>query len=41
MYSSMKFFLNKFIDLCREYTRKFLLQKMAEILKDYADRLVG
>jgi len=41
MSSSMKDFLDKFFDLCREYPEEILLQKMAEILRDYADRLDG
>ena len=41
MSSSMKDFLNKFFDLCREYQEQIPPQKMAEILRDYADRLDG
>ena len=41
MSSSMKDFLDKFFDLCREYQEEIPPQKMAEILRDYADRLVG
>ena len=37
--SSMKDFLDKFFDLCREYQEEIPPQKMAEILRDYADRL--
>ena len=39
MSSSMKDFLNKFFDLCREYQQEIPAQKMAEILREYADRL--
>ena len=39
MSSSMKDFLNKFFDLCREYQQEIPPQKMAEILREYADRL--
>ena len=39
MSSSMKDFLDKFFDLCREYQQEILPQKMAEILREYADRL--
>ena len=39
MSSSMKDFLDKFFDLCREYQKEILPQKMAEILREYADRL--
>ena len=39
MSSSMKYFLDKFFDLCREYQQKIPLQKTAEILREYADRL--
>ena len=38
---SMKDFLDKFFDLCREYQEEIPPQKMAEILRDYADRLDG
>ena len=41
MSSSMKDFLDKFFDLCREYQQEIPPQKMAEILRDYADRLDG
>ena len=37
MSSSMKDFLDKFFDLCREYQEEIPPQKMAEILRDYAD----
>ena len=39
MSSSMKDFLDKFFDLCREYQQEIPPQKMAEILREYADRL--
>ena len=39
MSSSMKDFLNKFSDLCREYQQEISLHKMAKILREYADRL--
>ena len=38
---SMKDFLDKFFDLCREYQQEITAQKMAEILREYADRLDG
>ena len=38
MSSSMKDFL-EFFDLCREYQQEIPPQKMAEILREYADRL--
>ena len=41
MSSSMKYFLDNFFDLCREYQQEIPPQKIAEILKEYADRLVG
>ena len=41
MSSSMKDFLDKLFDLCREYQDEISPQKMAEILRDYADRLDG
>ena len=41
MSSSMKDFLEKFFDLCREYQEEIPPQKMAELLRDYADRLDG
>ena len=39
MSSRMKDFLDKFFDLCREYQQEIPPQKMAEILREYADRL--
>ena len=39
MSSSMKDFLDKFFDLCREYQQEFPPYKMSEILRAYADRL--
>jgi len=39
MSSSMKDFFDKFFDLCREYQQEIPHQKMAEILREYADRL--
>ncbi len=41
MTSSMKDFLEKVFDLCREYKEEIPPQKMAGILRDYADRLDG
>ena len=41
MSSSMNDFLDKFFDLCREYQEEIPPQKMAEVLRDYADRLDG
>ena len=41
MSSSMKDFLDKFFDLCREYQEEIPPQNMAEVLRDYADRLDG
>ena len=41
MSSSMKDFLDKFFDLCREYQQEIPAQTMAEILREYADRLDG
>ena len=37
--SSMKDFLDKFFDLYREYQQEIPPQKMAEILREYTDRL--
>ena len=37
----MKEFLDKFFDLCREYQQEIPPQKMAEVLREYADRLDG
>ena len=37
----MKEFLEKFFALCREYQEEIPPKKMAEILRDYADRLDG
>ena len=39
MSTSMKDFLDKFFDLGREYQQEIQPQKMAEILREYADRL--
>tara|TARA_Y100001968_G_C19392516_1_gene736421 strand:- start:820 stop:960 length:141 start_codon:yes stop_codon:yes gene_type:complete len=39
--SSMKEFLNKFFELCKEYQQEIPPNKMAEILRDYAERLDG
>ena len=36
---SMKDFLDKFFDLCREYHQEIPSQQMAEVLREYADRL--
>ena len=35
----MKEFLDKFFDICREYQQEIPPKKMAEILRDYAERL--
>tara|TARA_Y100001968_G_scaffold127313_1_gene116201 strand:+ start:1491 stop:1628 length:138 start_codon:yes stop_codon:yes gene_type:complete len=35
----IKEFLVKFFDLCKEYQEKIPPHKIAEILRDYADRL--
>ena len=37
----MKEFLDKFFDLCKEYQQEIPPHKMAEVLRDYADRLNG
>ena len=37
MSSSMKEFLDKFFDLCREYQQEIPPQKMSEILREYAE----
>ena len=39
MSSSMKDFLDKFFDLCREYQQEIPPQKMAEALGEFLDRL--
>ena len=39
MSSTIKEFLDKFFDLCREYQEEIPPHKMAEVLRDYADRL--
>ncbi len=39
MSSKMKDFLDKFFDLCIEYQQEIPPQKMAEILRERADRL--
>ena len=39
--NSMKQFLDKLFDLCREYQEEIPPQKIAEVLRDYADRLDG
>ena len=37
----MKEFLNKFFDLCKEYQEHIPPHKIAEVLRDYAERLDG
>ena len=37
----MKEFLEKFFDLCKEYQQEIPPHKMAEVLRDYAERLDG
>ena len=39
MSSVMKDFLDNFFDLCREFQQEIPPKKMAEILREYADRL--
>ncbi len=41
MSSSMKAVLEKVFDLCKKYQEEIPPQKMAEILRDYAERLDG
>ena len=41
MTSKIKDFLDKFFDLCREYQTDITPHEMAEILREYADRLDG
>ena len=41
MTSPMKDFLDKLFDLCREYQQEIAPNKIAEILREYADRLDG
>jgi len=36
---SSKDLLDKFFDFCREYQQEIPPEKMAEILREYADRL--
>lgn len=36
---SIKEFLDRFFDLCKDYQEKIPPHKMAEIFRDYADRL--
>ena len=38
MSSSMKDFLDKFFDLPKEYQQEIPPKKMAEVLREYADR---
>ena len=35
----MQGFMNKFFDLCKEYQEQIPPNKIAEVLKDYAERL--
>ena len=37
----MKEFLDRFFELCREYQQEIPPHKMAEVLRDYAERLDG
>ena len=39
--SSIKYFLDKFSDFCKEYQGKTPLEEIAEVLGDYSDRLDG
>ena len=39
MSSSMKDFLDNFFDFCREYQQEIQPQQIAEILREYADRI--
>ena len=39
MSSTIKDFLNKFFDLCREYQQEIPPQKLADISREYADGL--
>ena len=39
MSSSMKDFLDKFFYFCREYQQEIPPQQIAEILREYADRI--
>jgi len=41
MSSPIKEFINKFFDLCREYQEDIPPQTMADILREYAERLDG
>ena len=38
MPSSMNDLLDKSFDLCKEYQQEIAAQKIAEVLRDYADR---
>ncbi len=37
----LKEFMNKFFDLCKEYQEQIPPNKIAEVLRDYAERLDG
>ncbi len=39
MSSTIKDTLVKFFDLCREYQQEIPREKMADVLREYADRL--
>ncbi len=41
MSSQMKDFLNELFELCREYQEEIPPKKIAEILREYAERLDG
>ena len=41
MFSPMKDFLDQFFELCKTYQEEIKSGIMAEILRDYADRLEG
>ena len=41
MSSSIKDFLDKFFGLCREYQQEIPPQKIAEVLRVYADKFDG
>ena len=41
MSCSIKYVLDKFFDFCREYQKKTPPEEIAEVLRDYTDRLDG
>ena len=40
-FGAMQSFLNKFFEFCKEYQEQIPPHKIAEVIRDYAERLDG